>query len=606
MNSTMSDSSSSRSEANHVREQAQSFLRLSEEERREFFFQTASALSSNELRPSQAAMAQTPRTMPSTSNLTHLPAANYGFMERRISAPGMGRSASVTSATQPLQRSNSAMSAWHTSSQDASSAYTHYSSNTAPAPSTLQPIAESASYRNGSMVEWSPNDYVTNCIEPASSSSLPLYPQQLQLTSPNLPWGSSPDDSTSPSTPSTTALLTPITHSSNPMSRQSSYNPLLFDDSCNSSFVLPVLIEDGNFPYSFNVDAKSINNCVDLSQFSSFTGPTSEDFLSSVHSSSLSAQALATSEHDMPYLAEDMRRSASATSSEGNVSDTSASSSLCSRQSRREREINAQAAARKIAPKAAELNDEIESAPSNASMARIRSEDGTSKTVGVITKTPYVRPHHPKIMCQHCSERPEGFRGTHELDRHIARAHAPSRKGYICIDGSVDRKFLANCKHCKSKKVYGAYYNAAAHLRRAHFHPRKRGRKGKNDEKRGGIGGGDDPPMDFLKMHWIREVEVPNSPSSPASASDDANDNADNRYESTFDLDAPASYPPQLPLPAVVVNQVQMNANQFVGYDMSMPQSELVSFDATNFPVYDSMPVSNELSSFEFDAYMGN
>ena len=56
--------------------------------------------------------------------------------------------------------------------------------------------------------------------------------------------------------------------------------------------------------------------------------------------------------------------------------------------------------------------------------------------------------------------------------------------------------------------MYGAYYNAAAHLRRAHFHPRKRGRKGKHDEKRGGKGGGDDPPMDILKQKWMKEVEI--------------------------------------------------------------------------------------------------
>jgi hypothetical protein len=45
-------------------------------------------------------------------------------------------------------------------------------------------------------------------------------------------------------------------------------------------------------------------------------------------------------------------------------------------------------------------------------------------------------------------------------------------------------------------------------LRRAHFKPRKRGRKAKTEgEKRGGKGGGDWPPMQELKENWLREVE---------------------------------------------------------------------------------------------------
>ena len=151
-------------------------------------------------------------------------------------------------------------------------------------------------------------------------------------------------------------------------------------------------------------------------------------------------------------------------------------------------------------------------------------------------------------MCKHCNERPDGFRGTHELDRHIARAHAVVRKGYICVAPAFDKHFLDSCKHCRNQKVYGAYYNAAAHLRRAHFHPRKRGRKGKNDEKRGGIGGGDHPAMDWLKQHWIQEREVPNRPvaASPDSASDSApeTENPAAVYETSFEMvDVGKSYP---------------------------------------------------------------
>jgi hypothetical protein len=372
--------------------------------------------------------------------------------------------------------------------------------------------------------------------------------------------------------------------------------------------MLPILPEDEISFYPSYVESKAISPCVDGSLFpTSFTNSSNEEaFFTPVQSVHVSAQALVSSQNDMPCLAEDMRRSASATSSEGNASDASMPSSTCSRQSRREREIIALAVSRKIAPKAIESIDETESAPSNAQMARIRSEDGSSKTVGVISKTPYVRPQHPKIMCQFCQERPEGFRGTHELDRHIARAHATTRKGYICVDYSSDKKFLANCKHCRNKKVYGAYYNAAAHLRRAHFHPRKRGRKGKNDEKRGGIGGGDDPPMDYLKMHWIKELEVDNKPtaSSPGSTSDDATEAIDTSYESNLEVDI---YPAQQPMPSSMNSQVQIDPSQYVdNYALTMNASETMMYDANTFATYNtnSGAAPNDMSSFQFDAYM--
>lgn len=166
-------------------------------------------------------------------------------------------------------------------------------------------------------------------------------------------------------------------------------------------------------------------------------------------------------------------------------------------------------------------------APSSYQHARIRSEDGSSKVVSVISKTPYVRPSHPKAHCQYCTERPEGFRGTHQLDRHVARAHPLRWKGYICIDYSPDENSLANCRDCRNQKAYSTWYNAAVHLRRAHFNSHLRGREGKSDEKRRGIGGGDRPSMDDLKQHWIREVGLDTNvaqPISPRNASTEEED----------------------------------------------------------------------------------
>ncbi|QDS68363.1 hypothetical protein FKW77_010729 [Venturia effusa] len=183
-------------------------------------------------------------------------------------------------------------------------------------------------------------------------------------------------------------------------------------------------------------------------------------------------------------------------------SSTSSASSNQSRISRRSHEIS-QHAQRDLAPKDCDPVDVVK-------MKRVKSGDGSYKNKAEIPRESqnYKRPQHPKLYCTYCSDHPDGFRGDHELQRHVSRAHpmGHTRKVWVCIDASKDGKpFLQNCKACRTEKKYGAYYNAAA---QAHFNPRKRGRKAKNDaEKRGGKGGGSWPPMEELKEHWIREVE---------------------------------------------------------------------------------------------------
>ena len=141
-----------------------------------------------------------------------------------------------------------------------------------------------------------------------------------------------------------------------------------------------------------------------------------------------------------------------------------------------------------------------------------------------VTKAKYERPKHPKVKCGQCDEYPDGFRGEHELRRHTEAKHGSTVKKFICVDPAsqgLKTEYtpftpLDKCKHCRGGKEYGAYYNAAAHLRRAHFckkAPRAKGPKTGNSneaetsERRGGKGGGDWPPMAELKK-WMEEKSV--------------------------------------------------------------------------------------------------
>ncbi|KAF4831802.1 Zinc finger protein RME1 [Colletotrichum siamense] len=113
----------------------------------------------------------------------------------------------------------------------------------------------------------------------------------------------------------------------------------------------------------------------------------------------------------------------------------------------------------------------------------------------------YQRPPLRRVYCIKCNEYPEGFRGEHELRRHTDAKHAALVKRWVCTEPDSYSSALpqpvvplSKCKACVTQKRYGAYYNAAAHLRRAHFNPH-----------RGGKASGDWPPMTILK-DWMREV----------------------------------------------------------------------------------------------------
>ncbi|KAK3898473.1 hypothetical protein C8A05DRAFT_47229 [Staphylotrichum tortipilum] len=249
-----------------------------------------------------------------------------------------------------------------------------------------------------------------------------------------------------------------------------------------------------------------------------FTNPVASQLRShpmEISFSQSSMQSISSAEpspHELtgPLLAEhlSMERSASKDSIKSNSSLKQRAKVTLARQ-------NYAAKARQLQPRPApgtitqDILDPIESS----------AKDGKT----AIAKTKYERPKHPKVVCNQCNEHPEGFRGEHELRRHTHAKHKSMVKKFVCRDPALldiphsetPAKSLKECKKCENQKQYGAYYNAAAHLRRTHFNVRPRkgtaGAKDKADEekeKRGGKGGGDWPPMNELKL-WMVEITVP-------------------------------------------------------------------------------------------------
>ncbi|CZT45026.1 uncharacterized protein RSE6_05299 [Rhynchosporium secalis] len=225
------------------------------------------------------------------------------------------------------------------------------------------------------------------------------------------------------------------------------------------------------------------------------------------------------------------------------TSSTSSSSSLRSHKRMQERlqEHIAAGQARQIMPKSLPMSRDN----SSQSMARMDSKDGLQDQIAA-SKPGYKRPKHDRVFCKLCENHPDGFRGEHEHRRHVDREHKSMVKKWVCVEPKDDGQHpkpivpLSKCKACSTqKKKYGAYYNAAAHLRRAHFNPKPKGR-GKSQQKvedaakRGAKSGGDEPDMPELKKYWMKEVEE-RAEYTTGALQEAADDSDEELFDASFD-----------------------------------------------------------------------
>ncbi|KAI4193235.1 MAG: hypothetical protein LQ348_002918 [Seirophora lacunosa] len=338
-------------------------------------------------------------------------------------------------------------------------------------------------------------------------------------------FGTSPTFSHSPTTPTTTDSTNPTLLTSTGMSRPNSQMGNAF---CDSLDMLRLKSQASNTGSSFGSSAPNgqlpagriPQHTADT--FPAFNDPHLLDYTGAMvreaSQQSMLIPPISSSPSSSTTKARDlsMQRTASATSE--------ASSHL--RVSPQE-QTNAQAL-QSLAPKleivAQPMSRSVSS--SDRQMIRVTSADGSFKDKVSIPAAPYRRPKQPKIPCPHCNKKPDGYRGDHELGRHINKAHNLTRTVWICVNPWPNNNFLSACKACTRGKRYNAYYNAAAHLRRAHFNPKPPGRKGRAADdattKRAGSSGGEQPSMEVCRM-WMQEIQefVPQNASPYNDAEDD-------------------------------------------------------------------------------------
>jgi hypothetical protein len=429
------------------------------------------------------------------------------------------------------RQDNPAMTAWDTQDQPLSS-YTFSHQTPQLQRSMSQRKSELQRVPEHTHVVEDPIDFITRTVgtpivQISPAMSMPFAaPQHHRLStgSLNIPTPSTPSDS----------LTTASTLTSNSMSRSNSL--------CNEQMLESMQMMKVHSTASYS-DFNHVDHTMYDQVAPTFTSSSHTRRSSNEEQSQLLVGAGGAS-HDSQFshsLSPDFTSSGSfGAKMEKTQSVESTSSQSSSRNVKRlQAQINI-AAARPLMPKGGSDDDAMSRNNSSQSMTRLESKDGSQDKVA-ISKPAYQRPKHDRVYCKQCDSHSEGFRGEHELRRHMDREHKSLVKKWVCSEPADGLKHpkpvvpLSRCKACgQQKKKYGAYYNAAAHLRRTHFKPKtSKGRKSsktESEESRAGKGGGDWPPMTELK-YWMKEVEevapeysLTTSQQDEADASEDEND----------------------------------------------------------------------------------
>jgi hypothetical protein len=183
----------------------------------------------------------------------------------------------------------------------------------------------------------------------------------------------------------------------------------------------------------------------------------------------------------------------------------------------------------------------ISNPPLSTTATTTTTNNNNNHTAMPVSRPTTKRPKMPKVQCKHCDEHPEGFRGDHELRRHVTSKHTARPKRWMCqtppagTSSLVPFKPLSDCKHCSEGKQYKRHDNAVAHLRRSHFSnkaPKAKTSKVKKTgvvaiaEGRGGKSGGNKPSLVELGP-WLHDFTISLTPDDDDDESDGAEDDDD-------------------------------------------------------------------------------